>query len=108
MISTKLACDLDVDAKMLYFGPDGAKVTRYIPDAVTMSAASMHDTENIKHVAAIFRKIHTCGVDTGVPFEVFDMAQGYERIIREKCVAMFDDYAEVKAAVIAVKAEIDA
>ena len=107
-ISTTLACDLGIDAEMLYFGDDGSKVTRYIPNAITMSAATLHEKEHIDQMAAIFRKLHTCGVDTGVPFEVFDMAAGYEKIIRDKDVPMYDDYAQVKATVMAIKAQVDA
>ena len=107
-ISTTLACDLGIDAEMLYFGDDGSKVTRYIPNAITMSAATLHEKEHIDQMAAIFRKLHTCGVDTGVPFEVFDMAAGYEKIIRDKEVPMYDDYAQVKATVMAIKAQVDA
>ena len=107
-VSTQLACDLGVDAQMLYFGPDGAKVTHYIPEAVTMSAEALKEPRHIEQMAEIFKKIHSCGVDTKVPFEVFDMAAGYEKIIRDKQVSMFDDYEEVKAEVMRIKAEIDA
>jgi len=107
-ISTALACDLGIDAELLYFGADGSKVTRYIPNAVTMSAATLHEKEHIDQMAAIFQKLHTCGVDTGVPFEVFDMAAGYEKIICDKNVPMFDDYAAVKATVMDIKNQVDA
>lgn len=76
--STLLACQLDIDAKLLYFGNDGSKVTEYIHDAETMCAETMRDPVHIRQAAAIFKKLHTCGEDTGVPFEVFDMADGYE------------------------------
>lgn len=108
MISTKLACELGVDAEMLYFGENGAKVTRYIPNAVTMSSETLHEERHIKQMAEIFRKMHSCGVDTGVPFEVFEMAEGYEKIIFENSVAMFDDYAEIKSRVMEIKNEVDA
>ena len=107
-ISTALACDLGIDAELLYFGADGSKVTRYIPNAVTMSAATLHEEEHIDQMAAIFKKLHTCGVDTKVPFEVFDMAAGYEKIIYDKQVSMFDDYAAVKATVMDIKTQVDA
>ncbi len=106
-VSTDLACRLGVDAEMLYFGDDGSKVTRYIENAVTMSADSLKDVRHIRQMADIFKRIHTCGEDTGVPFEVFEMAEGYERIILEKNVPMFSDYEEIKAAVMAVKRETD-
>jgi thiamine kinase-like enzyme len=106
-VSTRLACDLGIDAEMLYFGDDGSKVTRYIPNAITMSSATLHEKEHIDQMAAIFQKLHSCGVDTGVPFEVFDMAAGYEKIIRDKNVPMYDDYAQVKATVMDIKAQVD-
>ncbi len=107
MVSTKLACDLGVDAELLYFGNDGAKVTRFIPNAITMSADTLHEPQRIAQVAQIFKTMHTCGADTQVPFEVFEMAQGYEKIINEKNVPMFDDYAAVKAEVMRIKQAID-
>ena len=106
-ISTKLACDLGIDAKMLYFGEDGSKVTEYIKNAVTMSDDSLKNPERIKQIAEIFIKMHTCGVDTKVPFEVFEMAASYEKVIDDNNVDMFDDYNEIKATVMKIKAEID-
>ena len=106
-VSTELACSLGVDAPLLYFGKDGAKITRYIPNAVTMSAQTLREDRHIEQVARIFRTMHSSGVDTRVPFEVFDMAASYEKIIREKHVPMFGDYADAKKEVMAIKADID-
>ncbi len=106
--STRLACELGVDAKMLYFGKDGSKVTEYLKNAETMSAETLKDPVRIAQVADVFNVMHSCGKDTGVPFEVFDMAAGYEKIIADMNVPMFDDYADSKRKVMAIKAEIDA
>ena len=108
MASTKLACELGVDAPMLYFGKDGSKVTRYIHDAVTMSSESLKDEARICQMADIFKTMHSCGQDTGVPFEVFEMAAGYEKIIFDKAVPMYDDYDTVKARVMQIKSQVDA
>ena len=108
MISTKLACELGVDAELLYFDLSGAKVTRYIPNAITMSANSLREEKHIKQVAQIFMKMHNCGVDTKIPFEVFDMARGYEKIIRDNNVSMFEDYQYTKNEVMKIKEEVDA
>lgn len=105
--STTLACRLGIDAQMLRFDPDGAKVTEYIPHAVTLSAEAFHDEAMLRAAAKIFRRIHDCGEDTGVPFEVFDMAAGYEKIIRDLRVPMPADYEEQKARVMAIKDQID-
>lgn len=107
MVSTKLACDLGVDAELLYFGENGEKITRFIPDAITMSASLLREPGHIKQVAEIFRRMHSCGVDTGVPFEVFTMAQSYEKIILDKNVQMFEDYQSIKTEVMKIKMEID-
>lgn len=106
--STELACRLGIDARMLYFGPDGSKVTEYVKHAVTLSAAAFHDEDRVRKAAAIFRTIHSCGADTGVPFEVFQMAATYEKIIRDQKVPMFGDYEEQKAKVMTIKAQVDA
>lgn len=106
-ISTKLACDLEIDAHMLYFGEDGSKVTEYIPNANTMNAQLLRQPTHIDQIAQVFKTIHSCGVDTHVPFEVFDMAQGYEAIIREANVPMFPDYPEQKQIVMDIKSHID-
>ena len=105
--STELACRLGVDAKLLYFGDDGSKVTEFIKNAVTMSSETLKDPLRIAQVADIFNIMHSSGEDTGVPFEVFDMAAGYEKIIEDMKVPMFDDYAESKSTVMEIKAEID-
>lgn len=107
MISTKLACGLDIDAKMLYFGEKGDKVTEYIKDAQTMNCDTLKEPERISQVAEIFKKLHSCGVDTKVPFEVFEMAANYEKIIYDNNVEMYDDYSQIKATVMQIKAEID-
>lgn len=106
-VSTALACRLGIDAQMLYFGDDGSKVTEYIPHAMTMSAAAFHDEERVAQAAEIYRRIHSCGEDTGVPFEVFDMAASYEKIIRDLNVSMPGDYEEQKAKIMAIKEQVD-
>ena len=105
--STTLACKLGIDAQMLYFGNDGSKLTDYIHDAVTMDPDSLKDPARIHAMAEIYKKLHRCGEDTGVPFNVFDMAATYEKIISDLNVPMFDDYAEQKAKVMAIKEQID-
>ena len=106
-VSTRLACSLGVDAELLFFGQKGEKVTEYIENAQTMSAQFMQDEENLSKAAAVFRKLHTSGVDTKVPFEVFDMAASYEKIIRKNQVELYEDYAAVKSAVMEIKNHID-
>ena len=105
--STELACRLKIDSELLYFGDDGTKVMKFIHDPQPMDEEVMQRPENLKQAAEIFRTLHTCGEDTGVRFEVFEMADLYEKIIRDGGVAFYDDYEEVKQTVMDIKAEVD-
>ena len=106
--STELACRLGIDSELLYFGDDGAKVMRFICDPQPISEGIMQKKENLVQAAAIFRKLHTCGIDTGVRFEVFEMVDLYERLIRKENVAVYDDYEDVKGTVYTIKKAVDA
>lgn len=106
-IHTRLACDLGIDAELLHFGKDGSKVTVYIPDAVTMSPETMKEEANVRCAAEIFRTLHRCCVDTGVPFDVFEMAAGYELFLKKNGVALYEDYPQIKAEVMQIKADMD-
>ncbi len=106
-VSTELACKLGIDAELLYFGEDGAKVTRFITNAQTMSKETLKDPKMIALAAENLKILHTCGVDTKVPFEVFAMAEQYENIINGNNVPMYDDYAEIKQRVMDIKARLD-
>lgn len=105
--STELACRLGIDAPLLYFDDTGRKVMEFIRDPQPNSAEMMQKPEILRQAAEIFRKLHTCGADTGVRFEVFEMAALYERIIRDGGVAFYGDYEAVKQAVMDIKAEVD-
>ena len=106
--STELACKLGIDAHLLYFGDDGTKIMEFISDPQPMDEQVMRKKENILQAANIFRKLHTCGEDTKVPFEVFEMAKLYEKIIHDNTVAVYDDYTQVKKTVMEIKASVDA
>ena len=106
--STELACRLGIDTELLWFGDDGTKVMRFICNPQLVDESVMKRKEVMTQAAAIFRRLHSCGEDTGVPFGVFDMAALYERIIRDGGVAFYPDYDRIKQTVMTVKAAVDA
>lgn len=106
--STELACRLGIDSELLYFGDDGKKVMKFIPDPQPMDESVMKREENLRQAAQIFRRLHTCGEDTGVRFEVFEMAEAYKKIIRDNHVALYSDYEDVTKAIMDIKAAVDA
>ena len=106
--STQLACDLKIDSELYYFDDFGHKVMKFIYNPQLMNEEVMRRKENLVQAAELFHRLHFSGVDTGVRFEVFEMAALYEKIIREGGVAFYDDYEEVKQTVMDIKAEMDA
>ncbi len=106
-LSTILGSACGVDTTLLYFGNDGVKIMEYIPGAETMTASRLREPQMIKAVAAIFRKLHSIGVDTKVKFDVFAMAEKYLSFIREKAVALFDDFDIVTGEVSRIKGIVD-
>ena len=105
--STELGCKLGFDSQLLYFGSDGCKVMEFIHNPQPMNEEVMKRSENLSQAAEIYHKLHTCGIDTGVRFEVFEMAVLYEKIIMDAGVAFPDDYDGVKQTVMDIKAEVD-
>jgi len=105
--STELACRLGIDAELYYFDDTGHKVMHFIHDPRPMDEEVMKQAGNIAQAAKIFRRLHTCGVDTGVRFEVFEMADLYERIIRDGGVTQYSDYRDIKQEVMVIKGELD-
>lgn len=105
--STELGCKLGIDSELLYFGDDGTKVMRFIHAPQSMSDEVMRKKENIIKAARIFYRLHTCGKDTGVRFEVFEMAELYENIIHDSGVNFYDDYGKVKGIVMSIKEAVD-
>lgn len=105
--STELACNLNIDSELIYFGEDGSKVMRFIENPQNMNEDVMKKECNIQQAATVFRKLHTCGIDTGIRFEVFEMAEMYEKIITENQVRLYEDYLYVKNQIMAIKCAID-
>ena len=106
--SNELACKLGLDSKLLYFSDDGKKVMTFIPNVQETTKEQLKKMENISQAANIFRKLHTCGEDTGVRFEVFEMASMYEKLIEQSGVCLHDDYQANKQTVMSIKDGLDA
>lgn len=105
--STELACNLGIDTKLLYFDDVGHKVMDYICDPKEINEKTLSTKENIDQIATIFRTLHNCGVDTKVKFEVFEMSDLYERIIKNENVKIYQDYDNIKTEIIKIKKYFD-
>ena len=103
-VSTELACQLEIDAPLIMFDEKtGVKIAEYIENAQTMSPEELRKPDNVKKVADLLRKLHSCGADTCVPFDVFGMADGYEKLIRSYHVSLFDNYDIIREEVLSIR-----
>ena len=98
-ISNKLACDLSIDTNLLFFDKTGVKISEFILEPLTMSPELLRQESNIIMAAEIFRKLHSCGVNTKVDFDVRDKIDIYERFIIKNNIGFYDDYNERKKTV---------
>lgn len=98
-IATDLASSVDVDSTILYFDEKGIKISKFIENAITMSPESLRTDENIKLIAEAFTKLHKCGVDTKVLFDIIKVAEDYERFIIKNNVKLFNGYETYKSKV---------
>lgn len=105
-ISNELACQIGIDSYLHYFDENtGIKITEYIDQSQTMNSRLMCEEENIIRVARILKHLHSSNVDTGVPFDVIDMAETYENFIVENNGFFYEDYEEVKSYINTIKKE---
>lgn len=103
-ISTTLACNMGIDAKLYYFDEiTGIKLTDYIVGAQTMHAEDMQKLENIKLATNVLKQLHNSGVNTGVSFDVIDMAEKYEKFVIENNGYLYADYKDVKKRILYIK-----
>lgn len=95
--STQLAFMLGIEPHLFWFDAvTGEKVSAFICEAATMHPADLRTRENILRVAQTFRKLHSCGQNTGVDFNPVQIAQTYENVILRNEGELFEGYAEIK------------
>lgn len=95
-ISTMLACDLEIEPPLFLWREDGVKITQFIEGAQLLSAKCMRQEKNILEVVKIFKKLHTCNIDTGVEFEYWNKVQSYETVINKNKISLYSDYDNIK------------
>ena len=105
-ISTQLACQLGIDSQLYMFDElSGIKVSKYIMNAETMTKQRLQEDVNLVKVAKVLGVLHSCGKDTGVSFDVIEMAKRYENIIQEGKGSFYEGYDEIKKRIELIKKE---
>lgn len=107
-ICTDLANQIDIDSQLIYFeDKTGIKISRYIDGAETLNDKLLREKQNMKDIAELFKKLHTCGKSIPVIFDVFEKIEKYEELIRRHDNSfLWDDYETIKNQVYELKHEI--
>lgn len=96
VLSTTLASNLKIDSELLYMDEEGRKVTRFIHCKEKMTSEVMRRKNVIKKAASAFNKLHNCGENTGVIFDIPEQVRLYEKVINQYQVTYYDNYEEVR------------
>jgi thiamine kinase-like enzyme len=106
-ISSNLANELDIDAKLIYFDDKtGIKISRFIEGAVTMTAETLSTDENLILVVETLIKLHTSGKNTGIEFNAMKMIEEYESLLKTNQGKFYEDYNSIKEKVLQYYQEI--
>ena len=95
--STELAVKLGIDSDLLHFSNNGEKVMSFIDGAQDVDETMMQSGDLLQKAASVFRTLHTCGEDTGVPFDVDEMIELYLQVIKANKVFVYEDFDEIRA-----------
>lgn len=95
--STELAVKLGIDSDLLHFSTIGEKVMSFIDGAREVDETMMQSEDLLQKAASVFRTLHTCGEDTGVPFDVDEMIELYLQVIKANKVSVYEDFDEIRA-----------
>lgn len=108
-LCTNLANQTGIDSQLLYFDDStGIKISKYIAEAETMSEKTIGEQENMKSIAELLKRLHTCGKSVPVVFNVYEKIEEYEGLIKKyKDVPLWNDYKETKKEVSELKKKLD-
>jgi thiamine kinase-like enzyme len=97
-----------VSPDVLFVDPaSGIMVTRYVADTVTMTPEAFRTRPGAPARAGrAFRQLHESGADFPARFELFDMIDGYLKLLSTKDVALPDGYHDVVAEAEGVRAAL--
>ncbi|WP_312654137.1 phosphotransferase [Proteiniclasticum sp.] len=104
-LTTVVTNEIGIDAENIYFEPkEGLKVSKYIDDAITLNEQLVKDPSNMKDMAGLFAKLHSCNRSIPAVFDVFDKIVEYENLLSAETENFYwDDYEEVREKVFSLK-----
>lgn len=98
------ACKLGVNPEIRYFNPEtGIKLADFVENAETLNAATIQRHDNMRKIAAIYRKIHNSHIRLKNEFNLFHEIEKYDRLIEKAGAVMYEGWETVRPQVMALE-----
>jgi thiamine kinase-like enzyme len=108
-IAAQAAASAGVNAEVVFFDPaDGLMVTRFVDDAVTMSAEGFRDLGAVGRAARVLRRLHTTSAPFANDFALFAMIDEYKALLAAKGATLPEGYDDVQDAAASARAALEA
>lgn len=97
-------CRMGVNPKIRYFDPStGVKLSDLVTNAETLDSETIQETDNMRKIAEIYRKVHKHPYSLKNEFNIFDEINKYERLLEKSKAVMYEGWSELKPQVMALK-----
>lgn len=98
------ACKLGVNPEIRYFNPsNGIKLADFVENAETLNAATIQRHDNMRKIAAIYRKVHDSHIRLKNEFNLFQEIEKYDNLMENVGASMYDGWEEVRPKVMALE-----
>lgn len=98
------ACKLGVNPPIRYFNPlTGIKLTDFVENAETLNAATIQRHDNMRKIAAIYRKVHNSHIRLKNEFNIFQEIEKYDQLMKKAGVSMYEGWKKVRPRVMALE-----
>lgn len=103
-----LGCKLGISPCISYFNDKtGVKLTDYIHNAETLNSATIQRGENLRQIAAIYRKLHYSNIRLSNDFNVFHELRKYENLMHKYGATMYAGYDEIRQQMFGMEARLN-
>ncbi len=108
-VAAREAARVGVSPEVIFVDPaTGIMATRYVAGAVTMSPEAFHDRSGAPaRAGAAFRRLHISGASFPARFDLFQMIDGYLKLLATREVTLPEGYHDVVAETAGIRAALD-
>lgn len=85
----------------------GLKITRMIPDAITLTSSATKEKETLKKITDVLRTLHRSDIQMENQFKLYELMEHYENNAIEANAEFYPNFEEAKEEVLRIKSAYD-